>query len=67
LFDLLREMGEYDSTVIVAVADHGEQFFEPSEFDFGTGTFRHGQVYFDPVVRVPLIIKPAADSKLGGG
>jgi len=67
IFDLLRQSGVYDDTIIVIVADHGEHFFEETEVDFGPGKFRHGRVYFDPVLRVPWILKPQAGAQLKGG
>ncbi len=60
LFDYLREIGVYDNTMIVVLADHGELLFEDNKIDLGLGRFLHGQVYLDPVVRIPLIIKPPA-------
>ena len=67
IFDYLRRSGAYDDTIVVVVADHGEHFFEETEIDFGPGKFRHGRVYFDPVLRVPWILKPQAGSLLQGG
>ena len=60
--DRLRADGVYDQTVIVLVADHGEEFFEH-------GGWWHGLTLYEEQIHVPLIIKwakgsdgPAADS-----
>ncbi|MBW7995602.1 MAG: sulfatase-like hydrolase/transferase [Candidatus Glassbacteria bacterium] len=50
LLDCLRESGEYERTLIVAVGDHGEalgQHGEPT----------HGIFIYDPTVRIPLLVK----------
>jgi arylsulfatase A-like enzyme len=48
--DRLREAGVYDDTVIVLVADHGEEFGEH-------GGFWHGLTLYDEQIRVPLLVK----------
>ena len=48
LFAALREMGLFDSTLIIVTADHGESFMEH-------GTFGHSKEIFDESIRVPLI------------
>jgi arylsulfatase A-like enzyme len=50
LFDLLREHGVWDDTVIILTADHGEEFF-----DHGHKGHKHN--LYDETVHVPLIIK----------
>ncbi len=60
ILDFFRQTGIYDRTMIVLTADHGEHLFEESEINFGPGSFRHGRLYFEPVVRIPLVIKPPA-------
>jgi arylsulfatase A-like enzyme len=51
LFEHLRERDLWDSTWIVAVADHGELLGEQN----ATG---HGTSLFEPELRIPLIVKP---------
>jgi len=63
----LKDAGLYDDTVIVAVADHGEMFFEKPGGDFGTIEPGHTAEYFDQILRVPLIVKPAQRSALASG
>ncbi|MDP3938608.1 MAG: sulfatase [Deltaproteobacteria bacterium] len=50
LIDWLREHGQYNSALVVAVGDHAESFGEHYMVD-------HGQSLYEDVVRVPLIIK----------
>ena len=46
----LDELGLSERTVIVILADHGEEFHEH-------GSVRHGYTMYDEQIRVPLIIK----------
>jgi arylsulfatase A-like enzyme len=46
----LKALGLYDRTIIIVVADHGEEFYEHKGFN-------HGLTLYDEVVRVPLIIR----------
>ncbi|HEY8019592.1 MAG TPA: sulfatase [Thermoanaerobaculia bacterium] len=48
--DLLKAQGLYDESLIVLVADHGEEFGEHGAFD-------HGRTLFDELLRVPLLVK----------
>jgi arylsulfatase A-like enzyme len=48
--DLLRVYGLYDESLVVLVADHGEEFGEHGGFD-------HGRTLFDELLRVPLVVK----------
>jgi arylsulfatase A-like enzyme len=48
LFEWLESKGLLDDTMIVIVADHGEEFLEH-------GRFGHEQVYFMPNLHVPLL------------
>jgi len=50
LFDFLRENDLYKDTLIIFVADHGEEFYEH-------GMFEHGQSHFDAETRVPLMVR----------
>jgi|CXWL01.1.fsa_nt_gi arylsulfatase A-like enzyme len=57
LFAALEQQGLMEHTIVVFNADHGEEFFEH-------GVIGHGQTYYEPTVRVPLII---AAPGLGSG
>jgi arylsulfatase A-like enzyme/uncharacterized membrane protein YbhN (UPF0104 family) len=46
----LEALGLYDDTVIVLVADHGEEFHEH-------GGFWHGLTLYEEQIRVPLLVK----------
>jgi arylsulfatase A-like enzyme len=46
----LRELGIYDETLVVVVADHGEEFQDH-------GGFWHGLTLYDEQLRVPLLVK----------
>ena len=46
---LLTELDQWDDTLFVITSDHGEAFFEH-------GMYKHDQVPFDEVLRVPLIL-----------
>ena len=46
----IRELGLWDSTMIVLVADHGEEFQEH-------GGFWHGLTLYDEQIHVPLLVK----------
>ena len=50
LFDALKEMGMYDSSLIIVTADHGEGFYEH-------GHWEHTQTLYDELTKIPLIIK----------
>jgi arylsulfatase A-like enzyme len=50
LFGYLRELGEWDNTVVVLTADHGDEFFEH-------GWKGHRQSLYDEVLLVPLILR----------
>ncbi len=55
--DELERLGLYEEAVIAFVSDHGETLW--SHYDY----FRHGGANLhDELIRVPLIIKPAASS-----
>ncbi len=49
LLDALRRRGTYDRTIVVFTADHGESFSPPLRF-------RHGFLFRDCLVRVPLLV-----------
>jgi len=54
--EALRERDIYDNASIVFVADHGEQLWEHGRFGHG------GSDLYDEIVRVPLIVKPPAET-----
>jgi len=55
LFDVLRERGVYDDTLIVVLADHGEEFGEH-------GVYRNHWSTYEGTQNVPLIVKPPVDA-----
>lgn len=58
LFSRLKEMGIYDSSLIIVTSDHGELF--------GThGFFGHGTPMYEGVIRIPLIIKFPFSKRVG--
>ncbi|TXD34198.1 sulfatase-like hydrolase/transferase [Lujinxingia vulgaris] len=50
VIDKLKEEGLYDEVVIVLTSDHGEAFNEH-------GHYFHGQTLYNPVVKVPLLVR----------
>ncbi|MBW2691256.1 MAG: sulfatase [Deltaproteobacteria bacterium] len=46
---LLLELDQWDDTLFIITSDHGEAFFEH-------GLYRHDQVPFNEVLRIPLIV-----------
>lgn len=52
--DELKALGLYESTTIIFVADHGEEFWDH-------GGFEHGHTLYDELVMVPLILKFPSD------
>ena len=46
----LKSLGIYDRTMIIITADHGEEFFEK-------GGWLHTHALYEPLLKVPLIIK----------
>jgi arylsulfatase A-like enzyme len=57
LFDFLEEAGEWDDTMVVVCADHGELH---GEHDL----YGHEFCLYDPLVNVPLLIKhPSLDAE----
>lgn len=49
--DALAERGRLDDTLIVVTSDHGEEFGEH-------GSLVHWQLYYQPNLHVPLIVRP---------
>jgi arylsulfatase A-like enzyme len=50
LLECLRATGEYDDTLIVVTADHGEELLE-------RGWLGHWRSLYDELVRVPLVVR----------
>jgi len=50
VIDKLKQLGLYDSTLIIITADHGEMFFQHKEVT-------HGYYIYQGNVRVPLVFK----------
>jgi arylsulfatase A-like enzyme len=48
-FAYLRNSGLYDNSLIIVTSDHGEEFMEH-------GSFLHWQLYYRPILHVPLIM-----------
>ena len=51
LFETLERRGRSDDTLIIVTSDHGEEFGEH-------GSVIHWQLYFQPNLRIPLIVRP---------
>ena len=51
VFDHLRATGEWENTMVIVTADHGESL---TEHDY---LFDHGDYLYDASLRIPLIIK----------
>jgi arylsulfatase A-like enzyme len=49
-FEYLEEREEWDSSLVILISDHGEEFLEH-------GSVGHGQSVYQELVHVPLIIK----------
>lgn len=59
LFNEMRRLEVYDSTMIVVTADHGESFGEHRLME-------HGRALYEELIQVPLIIKyPLKDKRQG--
>jgi arylsulfatase A-like enzyme len=56
LLDGLEKAGELDNTAIVFTADHGDEFFEH-------GRYGHGNLPYDELIHVPLIVLPPEQSE----
>ncbi|NIM06164.1 MAG: sulfatase-like hydrolase/transferase [Armatimonadetes bacterium] len=59
MLERLRQMDLYDDTVILLLADHGEEFWDH-------GDLEHGRTLYDEIIRVPLLLKlPASAGRKG--
>jgi arylsulfatase A-like enzyme len=47
----LAERGRLDDTLVIVTSDHGEEFGEH-------GSVNHWQLYYQPNLRVPLVVRP---------
>jgi len=54
LISSLKDLGLFEDSIIVVVADHGEEFMDH-------GGLGHGHTVFDELIRVPLIIRGIDD------
>jgi choline-sulfatase len=50
LLDHLRRRGLFDNTLIIVLADHGEQLAEHRQFD-------HAHTLYEQEIRIPLVVK----------
>jgi arylsulfatase A-like enzyme len=50
ILQTLRETGQYDNTIIVFTADHGEMLFDH-------GLLRKPSIHYDATLRVPMLIR----------
>ncbi len=50
LVDQLKTLGAYENTLILVLADHGEEFWDH-------GGVSHAQTLYEEVIRVPLLVK----------
>jgi arylsulfatase A-like enzyme len=54
----LKALGLYEDSLIVFVADHGEEFLD-------RGHWFHGRTLFDELIRVPLVVKLPGNRSAG--
>ena len=57
VFEKLREMDQYDNSMIFILSDHGEHFGEK-------GYIAHGNSLYEPLVRVPMLVKLPGQRRL---
>ncbi|WP_336326809.1 sulfatase [Halovenus sp. HT40] len=60
LLEELNDSGELQNTFVVLTADHGDEFYEH-------GCYGHGNLPYDELTHVPLIIRPPDESDLPRG
>ncbi len=58
LLDEIDDLGLSDSTIVVFLADHGEEFYDH-------GGWIHGTSLYSEVLRIPLIIRVPVSSNVG--
>jgi arylsulfatase A-like enzyme len=59
LIEALRERDLYDETLIIVMGDHGDAFRDH-------GQLTHGNLPYDEVLRVPLVVKPTTEMGING-
>ncbi len=57
-FEFLAEHGLYESSLILVVSDHGEEFLDH-------GGLRHGRTLYEEVLRVPGVLKLPGNRRAG--
>ncbi len=57
LFNYLKNIGQYDSSLIILTADHGESFGEK-------GLWSHGELY-ESIIHIPFIVKLPGEERRG--
>jgi len=57
--DLLKYFGLYDNSMIIFLADHGEEFADHGGYD-------HGRTLYEEVARIPLVVKYPGQSTSRG-
>jgi len=67
LLSFLKSSGEYDNTNIIFIADHGEVLFEHWRPGKIRSAGHHANLYYRPVLKIPLVIKPAVLSPVTKG
>ena len=58
LIDALKRLGLYDNTVVIVLADHGEEFWEH-------GGDKHGKTLYEEQLRIPLLVKLSGNGHAG--
>lgn len=64
LIQFLKQNGEYDRTVIIFVSDHGEMLFEQAKPGQERSAAHHAGLYYETVLKIPLVIKPSVHFSL---
>lgn len=59
VFDLLKQKGEWNDTIVVLIADHGEAFWQH-------GVYGHGRHLYDEFVRIPMLVRVPGMPALAG-
>lgn len=59
IFDLLRQAGKWDDTIVVLIADHGEAFWQH-------GVYGHGRHIYEEFMRIPMLVRIPGLPQLAG-
>jgi len=59
VFQLLKDTGRWDDTVVLVIADHGEGFWQH-------GVWGHGRHTYDEFVRIPFVLRIPGRPDLAG-